>query len=168
MAQKITDDTIIGFIDPNPARRISAVAAIALLGFILLYIAAVQPPQIWGWMVFLVGLGGGCFYFAWVMWRATSVRLELTKTTLRDAKGRVLAEMDEIASVDRGILAFKPAGGFLIRLKAPTLRGGAYMPGLWWRRGRTIMVGGVTHAAQGKSVADLITVLLIERDGGAA
>ena len=37
-------------------------------------------------------------------------------------------------------------------------------PGLWWRIGRRIGVGGVTPASQSKVMADLITARLIERD----
>jgi len=154
---------VIGHIDPRPARRVAAVGAAALLGVLLVYLAAVRPPAHAGWLIFLVALGAGCLYLAWRMWAVTAVRLELTRSEFREAGGRVICSLDEVASVDRGFFAFKPANGFLIRLRERTRRGGVYAPGLWWRAGRTIMVGGVTSGAQAKSVADLITVLLAER-----
>jgi hypothetical protein len=65
--------------------------------------------------------------------------------------------------VDGGVFAFKPAAGFLIHLKAPSTR--VYAPGLWWRAGRRIAVGGVTGRAEGKAVSELINVMLADRDG---
>ncbi len=164
MARKPDPDEIIGYIDPRPARRGSAVGAIGVLGIILIYIAATHPPANLGWLLFLVVMGAGAMFLSWRMWTVTGVRMELTRREFREKDGRVLFEMDEVARVDRGFFAFKPAGGFLIKLKEPTSRGRVYAPGLWWRSGRTVMVGGVTSAAQAKSVADLITILLVERD----
>jgi hypothetical protein len=40
-----------------------------------------------------------------------------------------------------------------------------YAPGLWWRAGRRVAVGGVTSRAEGKAVAELINVMLAEREG---
>lgn len=166
MARKRRNDEVIGFIDPRPARRIAAVGGIGLLGLLLLYIAATTPPVDLGWLLFLIATGIGSVFLSWRMWQATGIRLELTPTELREAGGRTLCTLDEIASVDRGLFAFKPAGGFLIRLKDRTTRGRVYAPGLWWRARRRVMVGGVTSAAMAKSVADLMIVLIEERDAG--
>lgn len=155
---------VIGFIDPRPARRITAVSAVGLLGTIQIYIAATHPPRDFLWLLFLVVLGAACIYAAWRMWVVTGVRLELTKDELREKDGRVLFTIDEVAHVDRGFFAFKPANGFQIRLKEKTTRGRVYAPGLWWRAGRMIMVGGVVSGRHAKAVADLIKVLLLERD----
>jgi len=157
---------IIGYIDPKPARRVTAVAGVGLLGSILIYVAATHPPQDFLWLLFLVVLGGACMYGSWRMWVVTGVRLELTQTELREQDGRVLFTIDEVARVDRGFFAFKPANGFLIKLKERTTRGRVYAPGLWWRAGKTLMVGGVVSGQQAKAVADLIKVLLLERDNG--
>lgn len=167
MPKKTKPDEVIGFIDPRPARRIAAVGAIGLLGLILIYVAATHPPANPGWLVFLVVMGGGCVYIAWRMWVVTAVRLEMTRTELREAGGRTLFTIDEVASVDRGFFAFKPANGFLVRLKTRNARPRVYVPGLWWRSGRTIMVGGVVSRRHTRAVADLITILLLERDGAA-
>ncbi len=166
MAQTQNPSEVLEVIDPKPARRGAAVGAMGMLGMILLYLAAAHPPRDLAWLVFLLAVGAGCLYLSWRMWVVTGVRLELTRQELREEGGRVLCSIEEIASVDRGFFAFKPASGFLIRLKEESTRGGVYAPGLWWRRGKTIMVGGVTSRAQSKSVADLITVLLVERDHG--
>jgi hypothetical protein len=93
------------------------------------------------------------------------VTLELTRSALREAGGRVLFTLDEVDSIDRSIFAFKPAGGFLVRLTAPTTRGRAYAPALWWRSGRRVAVGGATAGSQAKPVADLIRIIVAEQRG---
>jgi hypothetical protein len=93
------------------------------------------------------------------------VKLELTRSELREAGGRVLFSLDEVDSVDRSIFAFKPAGGFLVRLKAPTTRGRVYAPALWWRARARVAVGGATAGSQAKPVADLIQIIVADRRG---
>ena len=73
--------------------------------------------------------------------------------------------LGEVESVDRSIFAFKPAGGFLVRLKAPTTRGRVYAPALWWRSKRRVAVGGATAPSQAKPVADLIKIIVAEMNG---
>jgi len=160
-----TSDEVLERIKPNGARRVMATGALGCLGSLLLWIAATQPPVDVGWLIFLVVMGAGSLWLAWKMWEVSATTLELTRSELREAGGRVLFEIKNVDSVDRGFFAFKPASGFLVRLKEPT---GArvYAPGLWWRRGRRVAVGGVTAGREAKSVADLITVLLVQsRDG---
>jgi hypothetical protein len=93
------------------------------------------------------------------------VTLELTRTELRETGGRVLFTLDEVDSIDRSIFAFKPAGGFLVRLKARTSRGRVYAPALWWRSGKRVAVGGATAGSQAKPVADLIRIIVAEQQG---
>lgn len=165
MARKSRNDEVIGRIDPHPIRRAFATGGIGLLGMIVLYLAASFPPADLAWLIFQLLFGAGALYLSWRMWDASAVPLELTREMLREQGGRILCKIEDIASVDRGFFAFKPASGFLIRLKQPTTDR-VYAPGLWWRARRTIMVGGVVSGAQAKSVADLISILLVERDAG--
>ncbi len=154
---------VIERIRPSAPRRVMATGALGLLGMLLLAVAASHPPSEIMWMLFLVIVGAGAMWLSWTLWRVSGVGLELTRDELREETGRVLARVENIKSVDRGFFAFKPAAGFRLALreKAPAV----YAPGLWWRRGRMVMVGGVTSGAQSKSVADLIAMLLAERRG---
>ncbi len=161
----LNDGEVLATIDPRPARRGFATGVVGLLGMMLIYLAGTHPPEDPLWLVFLILMGGGSLYLSWLLWQATGRQLELTRTELREAGGRVLFSIDEVKSVDRGFFAFKPSNGFLVRLTAPTTRGRVYAPGLWWRAGRTVMVGGVTSGAQAKSVSDLINVIMIDRAG---
>jgi hypothetical protein len=73
----------------------------------------------------------------------------------------VLARIDDVVAVDRGMFAIKPSNGFMLKLKTPAPR--AWHPGLWWRLGRRLAVGGVTPGSQTRPVADIISVMIAER-----
>ena len=168
MAKRKTDpdpNEVLATIDPQPVRRVFTSGVVGLLGTILLYVAAATPPVDPAWLLFLIVMGVASLFLAVRVWRATAVTLELTRSELREAGGRVLFSHDEVESVDRSIFAFKPAGGFLVRLKAPTTRGRVYAPALWWRARRRVAVGGATAGRQAKPVADLITIIVAERRG---
>jgi hypothetical protein len=160
----VDPDEVLASINPQPARRIVAVGMLVVLAALVLNIVVSRPPAALGWTLFLVLFGIGALMLAWIMWQATGRVIELTRSELREVGGpnRVLCTIDNVARVDRGAFAFKPAGGFLVRLKEPLPR--VYSPGHWFRFGRTLAVGGVTARAEGKEVADLMTVLLVKRD----
>lgn len=100
-------------------------------------------------------------WFAERLWRATRVGIELTPEALRDSEGRVLTPVGAILSVDRGAFAFKPSGGFVLTLS--TSPGPAWQPGLWWRYGKRLGVGGVIARAEARAMADAIAQLVAAR-----
>lgn len=154
---------ILGWIAPNAARRIFATFCLGGLGALLVYIAAAFPPVELGWLLFLLGAGLFALWLAARLWQVSARRLILTELELREEGGRRIFAMDNVARVDRGFFAFKPAGGFIVTLHAPDAGGSVYAPGLWRRRGLKVAVGGVTASAQAKAVADLIMVILAKR-----
>lgn len=151
-------------IRPAPARRAAAVGMSAVLGLLLLWVAAAAPPRDLGWLAFLLGAGAASLWLAWWQWRATAQGLVLSRAGLAETGGRLLAALDEIEAVERGVLAFKPSGGFLVRLRRPAAR--HWAPGLWWRMGRRLGVGGVTGRAETRAMAELLAVMLAERARG--
>ena len=96
-----------------------------------------------------------------VMRRATAHGLELTRHALRDSRGRVLAEVEQIVRVHRGVFAFKPSNGF--KLTLARAHDAAWMPGIWWRFGRQLGVGGVIPGTQAKYMAEVLEHLIAER-----
>lgn len=156
-------DEIIATLKPTMARRGFAVGVIAALGAMLLYLAVTNPPQSPVWLVFLIGLGVVALWGAERLFRATEKPLELTRTELREVGGRVLARVDEIEGVERGAFAFKPSNGFLLKLRTPAER--VWAPGLWWRFGRRVGVGGVTPGNAAKNMAEALAIMIAERDG---
>lgn len=157
-----SQNAVLGRITPQPIRRVMAAGFTGMLGLMLLLIAGTTPPRDLPYLAILLVCGVGSLWLSWRIWQATGRVLELTMEELREEDGETLCRVDDIANVDRGFFAFKPAGGFVIRLKTRAPR--AYVPGLWWRSGRTLMVGGATAGGEAKSVADLIRVLLAERE----
>lgn len=82
-------------------------------------------------------------------------------TQLIDDSGAVLCTLDEIVEVERGMSLFKPSNGFALRLNADRPRG--WSPGLWWRTGRRVGVGGATPGRGSRNMADAITAALALR-----
>lgn len=92
--------------------------------------------------------------------------LVLTGETLTDTRGRELCRVADVARVDRSVLALRPSNGFMIHLKSSAQR--AWHPGLWWRFGRRVGVGGLTPAGQGRAMADLLAVLVKDKEQSGA
>ncbi|WP_050931577.1 hypothetical protein [Aestuariivita boseongensis] len=141
-------------------RRWLGVGMLVFLGGLLIYVAFTTPPDP-AWQVFLLVMGGASLWLGDKMRRATDGWIELTDEGLVTQSGEVIARMDDIEKVERGMLAFKPSNGFMLKTKTPAAN--RWEPGLWWRTGRRIGVGGVTPASQSKVMADLISARLIER-----
>ncbi len=142
-------------------RRWLGVGMLLFLGGLLIYVAFATPPDL-AWQVFLLLMGGASLWVGDKMRRATEGWIELTDDALVTHTGEVIALIDQIEKVERGMLAFKPSNGFMIKTKNPAAR--RWEPGLWWRMGRRIGVGGVTPASQSKVMADLISAKLMMRD----
>ena len=152
-------EEVLARVAPSPARRWMAIGMLGALGMLLVYLSVFAPPATLVLQLFLLGLGAGSFFMADRIRRATETQVILTRERLSDGNGRLLCRVSEIASVERGPFAFKPSNGFaVVFLKKPAPR--VWEPGLWWRLGRRIGVGGVTPAAEGKFMADTIALLL--------
>jgi len=135
-----------------------AVSMLAALGGVLIYVAFSNPPASQVWRAGFVLVGIGALVVADLLRRATQIRIVMTHEVIRDTSGRVLCRVDDIALVEKSAFAFKPSNGFSIITKKPQSR--VWAPGLWWRFGRRIGVGGVTSAAEAKFMADIISLEL--------
>lgn len=155
------DDEILATIHASAPRRAFGVGVLGALGVILIYVALAQPPANLFWGVFLVAIGGGALWAGFRMWDATQSRIELTEAQLRTSDGTLIAEVADILSLDRGMFAFKPSNGFMLRLKSKTPR--RWRPGLWWSLGNRVGVGGVTSAAHTKAMAEIISAMIAQR-----
>lgn len=145
----------------SAGRRLIGVGTLTALGALLVYVAFDTPPASLGWQAFLVAFGGLCLWFGQILWRATALELVLTEEALSDTSGQIIARLDEIASVNRGMFAAKPSNGFVMTLHSPAPR--AWRPGLWWRFGKRVAIGGVTAGHQTRPVADIISLKIQDR-----
>ncbi|MES0861688.1 hypothetical protein ABLN87_04960 [Ruegeria sp. SCPT10] len=154
-------DEVLATIEASAPRRWIGVLMLGTVGVLVLYVALSTPPEL-VWQVFLIVVGGAALWLAFSVWQATQDRIELTRTELRTGAGRLIALVDEIEAVDRGVFAFKPSNGFLVRTRAKTSN--SWAPGLWWRLGRRVGVGGMTAASEAKFMSEILSALLLERD----
>lgn len=150
-------------ITASPGRRLIGVVAMGGLGALLLYLALSEAGMEMIWKLLLAVGGGLALWLAHRTWEATGHALILTEEALSDSDGTVLARLDNIELVDRSAFAMKPSNGFLIVLKEPAPR--VWRPGLWWRLGRRVAIGGVTSGAHTRPVADIMKLKLAERAG---
>jgi hypothetical protein len=155
-------DEVLHVLRPSPARRAFGALTQAGLGAILLWIAAATPPVEPAWLVFLVVLGAGAIVLALRGWRRSEAPLILRRDGLWEEGGAAVAPLGEVEAVDRSLFTFKPSNGFLLRLRRPL--GAAWAPGMWWRLGRRVGIGGVISGADSKIAADILSTLLAERD----
>jgi uncharacterized protein YjeT (DUF2065 family) len=155
------DDEVLARISASPGRRGFGVLSMAALGAILVYVAFVRPPEELVWQLVLIVFGVGALFLANRMRQATAEVLELTREELRSTDGTVIARIDEIEHLDRGFFAFKPSNGFLMRLSSK--KKARWEPGLWWRLGRRVGIGGVTPGSHSKAMAEIIAALMHER-----
>ncbi len=147
---------------PSAPRRTFGLIVQLMLGGILLWLAVFHPPASLFWRLFLIALGLGALILGQRGWRGSADALVLDAEGLRMADGTPVAPLDNIASVDRTLFSFKPSNGFLIRLRTPI--GRAWVPGMWWRIGCRVGIGGVTSGADTKIVADALSFMVAERD----
>lgn len=154
-------DTILATASASQPRRWFGVVTLMMIGSINLYLGLATAPSL-GWRIFLLLLGGGMVFGAMRFLSATQRRLELTAEVLRDSSGVVLAQTQDIVGVDRGMLAFKPSNGFLMKTRTPL--GRCWQPGLYWRLGRRVGIGGVTPAAQTKLMSETILAMIARRE----
>ncbi|WP_254436800.1 hypothetical protein [Ruegeria arenilitoris] len=153
-------DEVLATVEASAPRRWIGVGMLTTVGVLVLYVALASPPAL-GWQLFLIVVGGAAFWLAYRMWFATADRIELTQSEIRTGSGHKIADVQDIESVDRGVFAFKPSNGFLIRTNTST--GARWEPGLWWRLGHRVGVGGMTAAAETKFMSEILSAILAER-----
>lgn len=154
----------IAILSISPARRLFSTGVQAGLGVVLILTAGQLPDPNPAAIVILLGLGGLALWMAYTMYRATSRSLTLTRVAIIDSAGETVARLEDIRSVDSGFFAFKPSNGFLLRLTHKHAR--RWVPGLWWRWGTRIGVGGATNGKAARDMADIIRLIKADPTAG--
>lgn len=75
---------------------------------------------------------------------------------LYDDSGVEICHLDNVAEIEKGLHLFKPSSGFVLKLR--TRQPAGWSPGLWWRVGHRVGVGGATPGRRAKAMADAIVM----------
>lgn len=135
-------------------RRLVGLCTLSALTLLLARLTWAEPAAGRQFGLGLAMLGAGLLTFS--LWRATAGAVLLRASgRLETDRGQVLVLAGGIASVEAGAFAFRPSNGFLLRLKEKAPPGWA--PGLWWRLGRRLGVGGLAQSAEVKAMAAALT-----------
>lgn len=139
-------------------RRLFGVGMLGGLGCVLLYIAATTAERGTIGLIGLLGFGLLILWASFRMYQATGDTLTLTREGIFTNSGQTVCLVENIIRTDTGFFAFKPSNGFSVLLKQPMKR--SWCPGLWWRFGKRIGIGGVTSPGHGKAMSNMIAVLI--------
>lgn len=156
-------DIILVQIGAAPLRRLFLIGALYALAVAVVYFGLARPQSILG-LVWLVLVCAVLFWLAQAVRRTSARNLILTADCLCDSSGVVLAPLDDILQLHRGALALKPSSGFTLLLRNPQTA--QLVPGLWWRFGRMVGVGGLLDRSATRAMAEALAARLAQRDGG--
>ena len=154
-------DAVLLQLTPAPLRRAAVCGGPLALTLWGVWVAAAAVPD---GAPLRIALGLAVVVAAAVavaLWRATDVTMTLTEAALSDSRGRILARIDQVERVERGALSLAPTGGFILRLSAAAPA--AWVPGVWWRVGRRVGVGGTTPRRMTREMALLVEAMLALR-----
>lgn len=127
---------------------IVALFAMTLLAAINLMASSTVPALFLALFAAAIGWFGQALFFT----KARAVIFEDGR--LFDDSGIEICHIDEVTELEKGLHLFKPSSGFVLKLK--TKRVAAWSPGLWWRVGHRVGVGGATPGRRAKAMADAI------------
>ena len=156
------DNEVIATVMPSTIRRYAGLAVLVTLGGLLVYVALATPPVSLFWRFVLLALGLMVLWLAEFMRRATLHGVVLTRDELRTTDGQVLARVDDMQGVVRGSFSLKPSNGFSVLTKKSQEK--AWAPGIWWRLGKRVGVGGVTAASQAKFMSEILAGMLANKE----
>ena len=127
---------------------IAALFVMTLLAAIDLMSRALFPALVLAMFTAAIGWFGQALLFT----KARAVVLEDGR--LFDDSGVEICNLDNVVELEKGLHLFKPSSGFVLKLK--TKQTLAWSPGLWWRVGHRVGVGGATPGRRAKAMADAI------------
>lgn len=167
MTRNRTDipEDVIARLMPSQARRMFLSLVTGGMGGLLVVALVNAPPEGVLAGAALLGAAASFLFVAWRIWIGSNAFIELTDTALDEVEAggarRRICLLDEIERVERGVVAMRPSNGFALRLHAPAPS--AWGPGLWWRVGRRVGVGGMTSRADCKAMAEVLEFTLLGR-----
>jgi len=153
---------ILADLSASPLRRVLAVTVVAGCGVALIWTGLGEGTSGLVAKLMMVACGGGLLMLADGIRRATARRLILTAEALCEEGGREVCALEDVIKPERGAFTSAPSNGLVLRLNRPMPA--AWAPGLWWRVGRRVGLGGVTPASQARFLSDRIADCIAARE----
>ncbi|MEM7545807.1 MAG: hypothetical protein AAF367_09750 [Pseudomonadota bacterium] len=155
------DQNVVAVVSRPEAMRwvVLIVLGIMIVPCVLIAIASVNASPLTALLMLGLAAGGGLLARALILTESRAVLFD--GTAIYDDAGTQLCTLDDIVEIERGLALFKPSGGFVVVMKTPGARG--WSPGLWWRVGRRLGIGGATSGRAAKYMADAIMGALAAR-----
>lgn len=157
----MTDRQVLAEARTSTLRRLVAAALLAAVGLVLaraglnLTVATVSG-------IVTLAAALAALWLALQLALAADQGVVLTGGGLDDTAGGSIVALEDIEIIDRGLLSARPSNGFVLRTR--TRQAPAWRPGVWWRMGRRVGIGGILPKAQTKRMADRLALVLAERD----
>ncbi|MBE3637823.1 hypothetical protein [Mangrovicoccus algicola] len=141
-------------------RVILAVILLAGLGVLLTTLSVSEELDGAMVRICVLAVAAGALGAAWKVWRSAGQGLVLRPDRVVASDGRTVFLLSDVRRLERGVFAVKPANGVVVTLSARD--GARWVPGLWWRTGRRVGIGGMTPKAQTRAFADRLEQRLAE------
>ena len=139
-----------------------SLGAIFAFGITLLVIALFSGESTGGLRIGAGVIGACMISLAMRVMRRGRTGISLNQAGLFETTGREICRIEDIRTIDRGFAALRPSTGFMIRLHEAADPG--WSPGLWWRYGRMVGIGGMTPPGQGRAMAEILSAMLADRE----
>lgn len=152
---------VIVKIQPSFGRRIFGIAILCLAALIMLNYAFGDKAQSIVLRVFLLLFAVVFLWHAQTNLRFADAALILKRDGLFDNHGELICNLSNINRIDRGWISFKPSNGLLIRMHRPMPL--KWVPGLYWRFGKNLGVGGMVSPVLTKEMSDKLLLLMQEK-----
>lgn len=144
-------------IQASVSRRLFSVLLLSLSAAVMIYFAFTDPAQSVVLRLVLLSLAGVFLWQVQANLRFPNAALILKRDGLYDDQGEIICSLSNIALIDRGWFSIKPSNGFLLRLHEKTSV--KWLPGVYWRIGKRMGVGGAISPAQTKEFSDKLLLL---------
>lgn len=157
----MTKQAVLAEARVSTPRRLFAAFLLAAVGLGLAWSGVrLAPMSVSG--ALMIGAGAAALWLALQLVLASGQGVVLTGAGLRDGDGTVIVDLDAVAAIDSGLLSARPSNGFVIRTRGRQLPG--WRPGLWWRLGHRVGVGGILPKAPTRALAERLSRLVAARD----
>lgn len=157
----MTDELVLAEARASGSRRLFAAFLLGAVGLGLAWSGLqLTLASVSGALMMAAGV-----IFVWLALRlvlAADQAVVLTAAGLADADGTVIVDLDAIEGVDSSLLSARPSNGFIIRTR--TRQAPGWRPGLWWRLGHRVGIGGILPKARTRDMVNRLSLMLAERD----